>query len=76
VDSGEGFGNFIIINHGRDIFQKLLFFSICPSFGSKCSENQLVSKGEVIGVTGQSGPENTAPHLHFELITSIKILLI
>ncbi len=69
VDSGNGFGDYIIINHGRDGFRNYYFTLYAHLSEQNVEEDQIVSKDEIIGVTGQTGPENTAPHLHFELIT-------
>ena len=75
VNSGQGFGNYIIINHGRDKFRNYYFSLYAHLSVQNVVENQLVSKGAVVGITGHSGPEGTIPHLHFELITVNKNII-
>jgi len=60
--SNSGYGNNIVIEHNgsyRTLYGHLLDISV--------KVNQLVSKGEVIGYSGNTGT-STAPHLHYEVI--------
>lgn len=68
VNSGSGFGNYIIINHGRDSYGNYYFTLYAHLSLQSVTENTIVTSGQVIGKTGTSGPAGTQPHLHFELI--------
>lgn len=64
----EGYGNYIIIAHEENYATVYAHLSEIL-----VRENQRVSKGQVIGKSGNSG-NSTGPHLHFELrINGIKI---
>jgi len=61
IGEDERFGNYIIIEHNP-------VFSTCYAHLSETvkSEGDMVSKGEKIGVAGDTGI-TTGPHLHFEI---------
>ncbi len=57
-----GYGNYVRIDHGNGLqtaYAHLLNYNVKPG--------QCVSKGEVIGVLGNSGL-SSEPHLHFEVL--------
>jgi len=57
----RGYGNLIVISHGKDIY---------TVYGhnrkNKVSKGERVSKGQVIAEVGNTG-RSTGPHLHFEI---------
>ena len=57
---GGGFGNYIVINHGNNLY------TVYAHITSKINvrEGQSVSRGTVIGYMGSSG-QSTGTHLHF-----------
>jgi murein DD-endopeptidase MepM/ murein hydrolase activator NlpD len=55
-------GNLIVISHS-DGYET--WYAHLDNFSVK--ENQLVKKGEVIGVVGNTGGLSTGPHLHYEV---------
>lgn len=61
-DKGDGYGNYVIIDHGNG-YQTL--YGHCSSLA--VSYGQHVSQGETIGYVGSTG-NSTGPHLHFEII--------
>lgn len=61
-DKGDGYGNYVIIDHGNGY--KTLY-GHCSSLA--VSYGQYVSQGETIGYVGSTG-NSTGPHLHFEII--------
>ncbi len=63
TNKNQLFGNYIIIDHGNAEYSVLAHFmknSIIVNIGD------LVAKGQVIGLTGNSG-NSTEPHLHYHL---------
>jgi murein DD-endopeptidase MepM/ murein hydrolase activator NlpD len=62
TNSGNGYGNHVIINHG---------FSYKTLYGHmvklKAVSGNTVKRGEVIGYVGSTG-KSTGPHLHYEVI--------
>ena len=59
-NNGNGYGNYIIINHGggrTTLYAHMSGFAI--------SSGQSVTQGQVIGYVGSTG-NSTGPHLHFE----------
>lgn len=64
---GEGFGNYIIVNHGRDRYRNYYFTLYAHLSAINVSVNQVVEKDAVIGVTGETEAPGQ-PHLHYELI--------
>ncbi|NJN54141.1 MAG: M23 family metallopeptidase [Anaerolineae bacterium] len=56
-----GYGNLIVINHGNGyetFYGHLNGFNVVPG--------QIVTKGQVIGTSGNTG-NSSGPHLHFEI---------
>jgi len=62
ANSRDGYGNYIIINHGYG-FKTL--YGHMDSFNVK--KGQKVKRGDIIGFVGNTGL-STAPHLHYEVI--------
>ena len=60
-NSGDGYGNYIILDHGNGF--KTLYghnSALCVSVGDT------VSQGDLIAYSGSTG-NSTGPHLHFEI---------
>jgi len=57
----SNYGKTVIIDHGLDIFSLYLHLE-----EFKVSEGQMVKKGQLIGLSGDTG-YTTAPHLHFSV---------
>lgn len=60
-NSGDGYGNYIILDHGNGF--KTLYghnSALCVSVGD------IVSQGDLIAYSGSTG-NSTGPHLHFEI---------
>lgn len=64
--SPTGYGNNIIIKHGNSY--KTLYAHLDKI---NVTVNQTISKGEVIGYSGNTG-QSTGPHLHYEVIKKDK----
>jgi len=62
AESGHGFGNHVIINHGFG-YQSLY----AHMSRIKVRRGQKVKRGELIGLIGSTGT-STAPHVHYEII--------
>jgi murein DD-endopeptidase MepM/ murein hydrolase activator NlpD len=61
-----GYGNFIEITHAKEVVT--LYGHLSEIF---VKENQILQKGELIGLVGDTG-RSTAPHLHFEVLVAGK----
>lgn len=61
ADNGNGYGNYIMINHGGG---RVTLYAHMSSFA--ISNDATVSQGQVIGYVGSTG-NSTGPHLHFEV---------
>ena len=57
-----GFGNLIILDHGRG-YQT--YYAHLSKIGNGIKAGVQVARGEMIGLVGSTG-HSTAPHLHFE----------
>jgi hypothetical protein len=64
-DSGHGYGNIVIIDHGNGWESRYAHLS---QINVSCGQS--VGRGEVIGLVGMTGGTSTGPHLHFELVNS------
>lgn len=65
--SNYGYGNYIIINHGKCIDDSSAYISLyghCSSLAVE--EGEVVQKGQLIGYVGTTG-NSTGPHLHLEV---------
>ena len=66
-DNGNGYGIYIVINHGKnqeDGKKYLTLYGHCSSI--LVSSGQTVKAGDVIGYVGSTG-KSSGPHLHFEI---------
>jgi murein DD-endopeptidase MepM/ murein hydrolase activator NlpD len=68
---GGGFGNYVVLCHGRDIFRNYYFTLYAHLSSTSVSVNDVVEKDAVVGVTGETQAPGQ-PHLHLELIVSNK----
>ena len=60
-----GYGNYIVIDHGRDENGELLTTGYAHLSAIDVSVGQYISKGQNIGSAGSTGL-STGPHLHFQ----------
>jgi len=60
-NSGNGYGNYVVINHGYG-YQTLYGHM----FKVKAKVGQKVKRGEIIGYVGNTG-KSTGPHCHYEV---------
>lgn len=71
--SNYGYGNYVMINHGKNSADGNTYISLyghCSSLA--VSKGQSVTKGQVIGYVGSTG-NSTGPHLHLEVRVNGKI---
>lgn len=68
---GGGFGNYVILCHGRDIFRNYYFTLYAHLSSTSVNVNDIIEKDSVVGITGETQAPGQ-PHLHFELIISKK----
>ena len=62
-----GYGNYVIINHGKNTTDGNVYISLYGHASSLAvSKGQKVTKGQVIAYVGSTG-DSTGPHLHFEV---------
>ncbi|MDO4282654.1 MAG: peptidoglycan DD-metalloendopeptidase family protein [Clostridia bacterium] len=65
--SNYGYGNYVIINHGRCTSDNNNYISLYGHCSSLTVEpGDMVEKGQVIGYVGSTG-NSTGPHLHLEI---------
>lgn len=58
----EGYGKYLVIDHGENYQTKYAQLSVI-----KVDEGTKVKRGDIIGLVGNSGA-STAPHLHYEVL--------
>lgn len=68
TDFDNGYGNFIVINHGYGY--KTLYAHLNKII---VKENQKINKGDLIALSGNTG-RSTGAHLHYEIHNNNKIL--
>ncbi|MDD3304461.1 MAG: peptidoglycan DD-metalloendopeptidase family protein [Clostridia bacterium] len=62
-----GYGNYVIINHGKNSTNGNIYISLYGHASSLAvSKGQKVTKGQTIAYVGSTG-NSTGPHLHFEI---------
>ena len=60
----KDFGNFIVIDHGSDVFTS---YAHLASVDSAIAEGSQVKQGQILGIMGRSGNATNAVHLHYEI---------
>lgn len=66
---GGGYGNYIIIDHGKDSKGKRFEAYYAHMQSVAVSSGQMVKKGQVVGYVGCTG-RSTGPHLHFGMLVN------
>ncbi|MEM6631940.1 MAG: peptidoglycan DD-metalloendopeptidase family protein [Bacteroidota bacterium] len=70
--NGFGFkeqGWFVQIHHGEGLYSYYANLMWDKSIDSLSQENRAVKAGDIIGYVGNSNPNSTGPHLHYEVGT-------
>lgn len=65
VGQASGYGNYVLIDHGRGVFTR---YAHLDAFGSGIRKNIEIGFGQPLGTMGDSG-NATAVHLHYEVLT-------
>ena len=61
----NGYGNYVVLNHGRDKNGDLLTTGYAHLSTINVSVGQNVTRGQIVGSAGSTG-NSTGPHLHFQ----------
>ena len=64
IRTGSGFGNYLVIDHGSDVYS---IYAHLARYESGIVEGAAVQRGDVVGLMGNSG--SSAVHLHYEIRT-------